>query len=73
MKKKKHYIRDLNGQRIEVTDLEEALSKSKLFKGFRHVNAPAEATAADDERQRYWTDIHNQLIVLFNNEREGRL
>ena len=47
---------------IEVERLEEAISESSQFKSFKHV--PPIKT--DIERQRYWSDVYQELKKLKN-------
>lgn len=54
------HITDLNGCKIEVTNLDEAIEQTKFFKDCHHV-PPIES---DKERQAYWTDMHQKLLEL---------
>jgi len=53
-------IRDLNGNKIEITDLDKAAEIAEYFKDLHHI-PPVEA---DKERQAYWRDMHEKLTAL---------
>ncbi len=53
-------IRDKKGNWIEVTDLKKAIRQTGWYKEYQH-NPPAES---DKERQAYWTDMYEKLLVL---------
>lgn len=54
-------ITDINGQAIEVTDLNAAIEQAAVYKDCHH--EPPEPIA-DSRRQAYWTDIYEKLIQL---------
>ena len=56
----KLYITDLEGCRIEVTDLDKAIKQTDFFKDCHHI-PPVES---DKERQAYWGDMYEKLTVL---------
>ena len=57
---------DLNGNNIEVTDLDEAIRITEQYKDYRHANKGFEGF---DRRQcSYWTDLHEKLINIRNNK-----
>lgn len=56
------YINDMKGRRIEVTDLEKAISQASLFRGMKHEDA--RFSKLDDELNTYWQDILNKLNAL---------
>lgn len=53
-------IIDLNGKRIEITDLDKAIEEADTFQHFAHVNP--EFKELDAKRQAYWNDLHSKLI-----------
>ncbi|MBN9285545.1 MULTISPECIES: 3-isopropylmalate dehydratase [unclassified Flavobacterium] len=55
-------ITDLNGLEIKVTDLEKAIDQADYFKDAHHI-PPVDS---DKQRQEYWTDIYNKLLMLKN-------
>lgn len=55
-------ITDLNGLDIKVTDLEKAIDQADYFKDAHHI-PPVDS---DKQRQEYWTDIYNKLLMLKN-------
>lgn len=57
------YIRDLNGRRIEVTDLAKAIKQTGWYKEYQH-DPP---TPSDKERKAYWRDMHEKLKALKNS------
>lgn len=56
------HINDINGQRIEVTDLIEAIKQASMFTNMKHVDASF--GKLDDELNFYWQDILNKLNEL---------
>lgn len=54
-------ITDINGQAIEVTDLDAAIEQAAYYKDCRH--QPPEPVA-DSRQQAYWADIYEKLIRL---------
>lgn len=55
-------ITDLNGLEIKVTDLKKAIDQADYFKDAHHI-PPVDS---DKQRQEYWTDIYNKLLMLKN-------
>ncbi|ATL48933.1 hypothetical protein COR50_18145 [Chitinophaga caeni] len=56
------HITDLNGCRIEVTHLKEALAMAKRYKEYRHEDS---SFSEFDKRQKaYWTDMYEKLVTL---------
>lgn len=55
-------IQDLNGHPIEITDLEDAIKQSGLFKDF--TRADKSYSERDNRLQAYWTDMYNKLVKL---------
>lgn len=58
-------IIDLNGQKIEVTDLIAAIKQTDLFKNYRH--EPPDPKA-DKILQAYWKNVHDKLLQLQLNK-----
>lgn len=59
-------ITDLNGCLIEVTDLDEAIKVTTEYIAYQHED---KSYSDFDRRQKvYWTDIHQKLMELKNNE-----
>ena len=56
------HINDMNGQRIEVTNLEEAISQASMFTDMKHEDASF--SKLDDQLKIYWKDILNKLNAL---------
>ncbi|MFT4093240.1 MAG: 3-isopropylmalate dehydratase [Niabella sp.] len=50
----------MNGQPIEVTDLDKAIEQTEYFKDLHHVPP----VPSDKERQAYWGDMYGKLIAL---------
>lgn len=55
-------ITDLEGNTLEVIDLEKAIQQAKLFKDFRH--ADKSYKKLDETLCCYWTDIYEKLLKL---------
>ena len=56
------HITDLNGNQIEVTDLDKAIKIAKEYKGYHHA---CKGFGALDKRQKaYWTDIYEKLTAI---------
>lgn len=53
-------IIDLNGCKIQVTDLDKAIEQAEFFKDAHHI-PPVES---DQERQAYWGDVYGKLMAL---------
>lgn len=61
------YIRDLEGQLIEVTDLEEAIRQTAAYIGILYQQQDPAWQAFTKKRQRYWKDIFQKLGRLKAN------
>jgi len=59
-------IRDINGKWIEITDLEKAIEQTGWYKEYQHI-PPVES---DKERQKYWSDLHEKLVKLKEQQNE---
>ena len=54
-------IKDLNGNSIEVTDLNEAIRISKQFTKYKHKNKGF--SDFDKSQNAYWVDMYEKLIA----------
>ncbi|HRB71479.1 MAG TPA: 3-isopropylmalate dehydratase [Flavobacterium sp.] len=59
-------VTDLNGCDLEVTDLENAIEKTGWYKEYQHI-PPVES---DKQRQAYWSDLHDKLLKLKEQQNE---
>lgn len=57
-------IEDLNGFTITITDLKAAIEQADFYRGCRHANASPTQIKNDDERNKYWADLHTKLLRL---------
>lgn len=56
------YITDLNGCKIEIDDLKEAIKIAKRNTGYSHED---KSFSKFDKRQKaYWTDIYEKLTAI---------
>lgn len=55
-------VTDLNGNNIEVTDLDEAIQIAEDYKDYRHVNKGFEEF--DNRQCVYWTDLNEKLVNM---------
>jgi oligoendopeptidase F len=55
------YIRDLEGQLIEVTDLQEAITQTAAYIGILYQQQDPTLQAFAKKRQLYWKDIFQKL------------
>lgn len=55
-------ITDLEGNTMEVTDLEKAIRQAELFKDLQYTDN--QFKKLDETLQRYWTDIYEKLLKL---------
>ncbi|GEM63859.1 hypothetical protein SF1_18410 [Sphingobacterium faecium NBRC 15299] len=55
-------ITDLNGNNIEVADLDEAILITGDRKDYRHVNKGYEQF--DNKQSAYWTDLYEKLLQV---------
>lgn len=55
------YIRDLEDQLIEVTDLQEAIRQTAAYIGILYQQQDPALQAFVKKRQRYWKDIFQKL------------
>jgi hypothetical protein len=53
-------VTDRNGVALKVTDLEKAIRQAHDFKDRHHIPP----LAGDEERQDYWSDLHQKLLNL---------
>jgi hypothetical protein len=51
-------IKDLNGLKIRITDLERAIEMAEFFKDCHHTPPHP----MDEQRQAYWKDFYEKLI-----------
>ena len=56
------YITDLDGKRIEVTNLRKAIKQAAAFKEYRHIGTTFRQL--DKKLCAYWTDLHEKLLQL---------
>jgi signal transduction histidine kinase len=56
------HIYDLDGKRVTITDLPEAIRQAGEFKEFRHEDPSF--SEMDKKLQAYWSDIHTKLVAL---------
>lgn len=59
-------ITDLNGCRIEVTDLKEAIKMAGQYKQYRHEDKSF--SEFDNRQKEYWTDLYDKLITIQNQK-----
>lgn len=53
---------DLNGDWLEITNLNSAIYQAKLFSTYKHLD---KAFKSFDEKQKtYWSDLYTKLISL---------
>lgn len=55
-------VTDLNGCPVEVTDLKQAISIARQYKGYRHEDRSF--SDFDNRQGAYWTDMYNKLVEL---------
>ena len=55
-------IRDIYGETLVVTDLDEALAQADEFRGYRYTNNSC--GEFEEERRIYWKDIYTKLKEL---------
>lgn len=56
------YITDLNGQRIEIDNLQLAIMQADDYRNLEYLN-PTQSTLAEKQRE-YWEDIYQKLLKL---------
>jgi hypothetical protein len=57
-------IKDLYGKEITVTDMDEAIKQTDMFRKYSDLDAPEGQSEFDRERKAYWTDLHEKLLEL---------
>ncbi|CAM4211860.1 hypothetical protein SAMN06265348_10643 [Pedobacter westerhofensis] len=67
------YIRDLKGQLIEVTDLNEAITQTAGYIGILYQQQDPCLKAFVKSRQRYWKDIFQKLGRLKTKIEAGKV
>jgi hypothetical protein len=60
------HVKDLDGKRVEVTDLHKALEQASMFKQFRHDDTSFKEL--DDRLNAYWSDLHDKLVALHKEQ-----
>ena len=60
----KRYVKDLEGNLMEVTELSEAILQAALYMGFLWQEQPPEIQGFVKKRQKYWKDLYNKLNQL---------
>ena len=66
------YISDLDGQLIEVTDLNEAIRQTARYLGILNQQREPALQAFAKKRQRYWKDIFQKLGELKRKFESGQ-
>lgn len=56
------YITDLNGNQLEIENLQLAVMQADDYRHYRH--SDPQYNEADNKRQVYWEDIYQKLLVL---------
>lgn len=59
-------IVDMNGERIDVTNLDEAIKQAAMFSSLKHDDKTFENT--DKSLNNYWQDVLHKLKALRNNQ-----
>lgn len=59
-----HYITDLEGNLLEVTDLKEAIYQVAMYMSYLHDRTSEEQTVFVNKRKVYWKDIYTKLNQL---------
>lgn len=67
------YIRDLEGQLIELTDLNEAITQTAGYIGILYQQQEPSVQAFAKKRQRYWKDSCRKLGRLKSKDETGKL
>lgn len=63
-----HYIKDLEGDLLEVTDLKEAIFQVAMYLNYLYDEPTYEQEVFALRRKIYWTDIYTKLNKLRNIE-----
>jgi len=61
-------ITDLNGESLEVTDLDKTIKQAEIFKDYEHENK--DFKDLDNRHKSYWNDLYQKLQILKNNQNE---
>jgi len=59
-----HYITDLEGNLLEVTDLKEAIFQVAMYMSYLHDRTSEEQAVFANKRKSYWKDIYTKLNLL---------
>ena len=62
------HITDLNGCKIEVTDLDKAIEVTTRYRQYEHLNDGF--SKQDKQLNRYWTDMNEKLKKLQQKQNE---
>lgn len=57
---------DLYGKQMMVSVLEKAIEQASMFKDFRHEDAAFKEWV--EQLKAYWSDLHDKLIALKNQQ-----
>lgn len=60
--KQQLFIIDKDGKRMEVTDLDKAITQAGNFRTMQHLNP--DFSELDQNLKSYWTDVHRKLLLL---------
>jgi len=60
----KKYIKDLEGELIEVTNLKEAIFQVAMYMGLLYNNQCPQQQSFARKRQKYWKDLYHKLNQL---------
>lgn len=63
-----HYIKDLEGDLLEVIDLKEAIFQVAMYLNYLHDEPTKEQEVFALRRKIYWKDIYTKLNKLRNTE-----
>jgi hypothetical protein len=64
-------ITDLNGCKIEVTNIDKAIKQAAEYKGYKHSNKSF--SDFDKRKNAYWSDIYEKLTAIKNDYQQLKI
>ncbi len=58
------FVRDIEGNVLQITDLEEAIKQADLYRKYKHLD---NALNENNQAQAYWQDLYEKLSQLKEN------
>lgn len=55
------YVNDIEGNRLQITDLDQAIRQANIYRKYKHLD---NKMIEDNHAQNYWQDLYEKLSLL---------